>query len=150
MLMGVKTEHSVIKDPVVYGIAAATLLVAVSVACYWPARRDPMIAWGIQVICRFAFMAAPESHLHGIMGAMKTTVELPDDLLIAAKKRADEMRRPLRSLIEEGLRMRLEAHAQAKPRPKKRLRWPTVPGGVPADLDLSDRAKMHDWLRLNR
>jgi hypothetical protein len=81
---------------------------------------------------------------------VKTTVDLPDDLLIAAKKRAAETRRPLRSLIEEGLRMRLEAPAPAPRRVSKRLRWPTVPGGVPRNLDLSDRAKMHDWLRRNR
>jgi len=81
---------------------------------------------------------------------MKTTVDLPDDLLIAAKKRAAETRRPLRSLIEEGLRMRLEAREPGPRRSKKRLRWLTVAGGLPPDLDMSDRVKMHDWLRRNR
>ena len=35
---------------------------------------------------------------------MKTTVHLPDDLFIAAMKRAAELRQPLRALIERGLR----------------------------------------------
>jgi hypothetical protein len=38
---------------------------------------------------------------------MKTTVELPDDLLVEAKKLAAELRVPLRRLVEEGLRARL-------------------------------------------
>jgi predicted transcriptional regulator len=40
---------------------------------------------------------------------MKTTVDLPDDLLIAAKKLAAERRTTLRSLIERGLRRELVA-----------------------------------------
>jgi len=35
---------------------------------------------------------------------MKATIDLPDDLLIEAKKRAAELRRPLRSIIESALR----------------------------------------------
>ena len=78
---------------------------------------------------------------------MKTTVELPDELLIAAKKRAAELRRPLRSLIEEGLRSRLAIRDRRKTARGKTIRWVTVKGGLPADLDISDRAKMHNWLR---
>jgi hypothetical protein len=33
---------------------------------------------------------------------MKITVNLPDDLVIAAKKRAAELRQPIRTLIERG------------------------------------------------
>jgi hypothetical protein len=77
---------------------------------------------------------------------MKTTVDLPDDLLIQAKQRAAELRRPLHALIAEGLRLRL---AQVKPgrRKPRKLRLVTVAGGLPPGLDLTDRTKMHDWLR---
>jgi hypothetical protein len=78
---------------------------------------------------------------------MKTTIELPDELLIAAKKRAAELRRPLRSLIEEGLRSRLTLHDRPKTARGRTIRWVTVKGGLPAGLDITDRMKMHDWLR---
>jgi len=78
---------------------------------------------------------------------MKTTFDLPDDLVIAAKKRAAELRRPLRALVEEGLRAQLAA-AVAPPRGEARsLRWVTVDGGLPEGVDVADRAAMHDWLQ---
>jgi hypothetical protein len=53
---------------------------------------------------------------------MKTTLELRDELLIEAKKKAAEERRPLRALVEEGLQEASTArHRQgrlaAQPRP---------------------------------
>jgi hypothetical protein len=78
---------------------------------------------------------------------MKTTVELPDDLLIAAKKRAAETRTTLRSILERGLRRELAESNRSKRQAHPRIRWVTVPGGLPEDLDLSDRAGMHEWLR---
>ncbi len=81
---------------------------------------------------------------------MKTTIELPDDLLIAAKKRAAELRRPLRSLIEEGLRTRLADLGEGRAARPRKIRWVEVKGGLPPDLDLSDRAKMHEWMRSRR
>ena len=80
----------------------------------------------------------------------KTTIELPDDLLIEAKKRAAELRRPLRELVEEGLRAQLSRKIDRAKRIVGKIRWITVKGGLPPDLDLRDRAKMHDWLRRNR
>ena len=78
---------------------------------------------------------------------MKTTIDVPDELLIRAKKRAAELRRPLRSLVADGLRAQLaEGRLRSRAVPK-RLRWVTVEGGLPAGLDLADRAKMHEWLR---
>jgi len=76
---------------------------------------------------------------------MKTTVDLPDDLLIEAKKRAAEERRSLRSLLVEGLRAVLE---KGPPRARRRasIRWVTAPGGLPP-VDVSSREKMHEWLR---
>jgi len=38
---------------------------------------------------------------------MKTTIEIPDELFVEAKKHAAELRVPLRQLVEEGLRARL-------------------------------------------
>lgn len=39
---------------------------------------------------------------------MKSIVDLPDDLLVAAKNLAAELRQPLRVLIERGLRASLD------------------------------------------
>lgn len=77
---------------------------------------------------------------------MKTTIELPDELLIRAKQRAAELRRPLRALVADGLRLQLAQAARSKRRPAK-IRWVTAPGGLPPGLDLSDRAKMHEWIK---
>jgi hypothetical protein len=46
---------------------------------------------------------------------MKTTVEIPDALLEAAKRRAAERGTTLRALLEEGLRSVLEAEAASEP-----------------------------------
>jgi hypothetical protein len=79
---------------------------------------------------------------------MKTTVEIPDDLLIAAKKRAVEQRRPLRKLLIDGLRAELRRSGSVEGKPR-RLRWITVDGGLPR-VDVADRAQMHEWLRRQR
>ena len=79
-----------------------------------------------------------------VIWLMKTTLELPDELLIEAKKAAAEQRRPLRELIEEGLRIVLQA--PAKKVQAKKVRLITVKGGLPRDLDLSSREKMYDWI----
>ena len=78
---------------------------------------------------------------------MKTTLELPDELLIEAKKAAAEQRRPLKALVEEGLRMVLRG--PRKKTPPRRVRLVTVKGGLPRDLDLSSREKMHEWIEKN-
>ena len=83
-----------------------------------------------------------------VIWVMKTTLELPDELLIEAKKAAAEQRRPLRALVEEGLRMVLRS-PQKKARPK-RVRLVTVKGGLPRELDLSSREKMYDWIEKTR
>jgi hypothetical protein len=75
---------------------------------------------------------------------MKTTIELPDDLFVAAKRRAAEDRTTLKALIERGLRAQLgrRARPSATRRP---IQWVTAPGGLPPGLELDDRAAMHDW-----
>ena len=79
---------------------------------------------------------------------MKTTIELPDRLLVAAKQRAAELHLPLRTLIESGLRSRLNVIARRKKAGSK-IHWVVVKGGLPHELNLSDRTAMHDWLRTN-
>jgi hypothetical protein len=78
---------------------------------------------------------------------MKTTIDLPDELLIAAKKKAAEQRRPLRTLIEEGLRLVVEKPARQR---RTQVRLITVKGGLPPGLDLSSRESMYEWLDKDR
>lgn len=90
---------------------------------------------------------APKTHRYGKMAFhMKTTIELPDDLFIAAKKRAAETRTTLREIFERGLRRELGEAPQGPPA-RRRIRWVTTKGGVPPGMDLADRTKMHEWLR---
>lgn len=81
---------------------------------------------------------------------MKTTVDLPEELLVAAKKHAAETRSTLRALIERGLRKELSPPARRAPTSWSGIRWVTVDGGLPPDVELDDRASMSDWLRRQR
>ena len=85
-----------------------------------------------------------KAHIYGNMGAVKTTVELPEDLLIEAKKRAAEHRTTLRTLIENGLRREL---GEPAPIPKRSaIQWVTVPGGLPKGMEAANRARMMRFL----
>jgi len=79
---------------------------------------------------------------------MKTTVDIDDDLLVAAKKHAAHHRKTLRALIEEGLRAQLTLR-RARPKTQT-VDWVVVDGGLPPGLDPSDRAAMSEWLRSER
>ena len=82
---------------------------------------------------------------------MKTTIDLPDDLFVAVKRRAAEDRSTVRAIVERGLRAQLRApRRQGKRARRTVIKWVTVDGGLPAGLDLRDRAKMHDRLRAER
>jgi hypothetical protein len=81
---------------------------------------------------------------------MKTTVELPDDLLISAKKKAAESRTTLRELFERGLRRELARPVKERRSRARGIRWITARGGLPPGLDVADRARMHDWIRRER
>ena len=74
---------------------------------------------------------------------MKTTVDLPDRLVIAAKQKAAAQRRPLRELVEEGLRWVVETPAAPK-RPARRGRWVVAAGGAPAEA--ANREAMYEWM----
>ena len=60
---------------------------------------------------------------------MRTTIDLPDELLVAAKKRAAESRTTLREIFEQGLRRELSQRSrgvQAAP-----SHWVSAAGGLP-------------------
>jgi hypothetical protein len=83
---------------------------------------------------------------------MKTTVDIPDDLLIRAKKRAAETRTSLRVLIARGLRRELAGRGTAD-RPSGRkpgIRWVTAPGGLPPGLDVANREALQAWKESHR
>jgi len=89
-----------------------------------------------------------DTHIYGfILLCMKTTIELPDELFIEAKKKAAELRVPLRKIVEQGLRAWLARPEVKKPGKRRRLRWITVDGGLPPGLDPADRETMHALLR---
>jgi Arc/MetJ family transcription regulator len=80
---------------------------------------------------------------------MKTTIDLPDDLLVAAKQRAASERTTLRAMVERGLRAQLGAPGRSRRKPRA-VRWVTVAGGLPPEVDLTDREAMSAWLLRTR
>ena len=81
---------------------------------------------------------------------MKTTVELPDDLLLAAKRKALETRTTLREILGRALRRELSQVGGQRALRRPRIRWVTSAGGLPPGLDLSDRPKMVEWMQKER
>ncbi len=77
--------------------------------------------------------------------ATKTTIEIADELFVAAKRHAADRRTTLRALVERGLRAELRG-ARPKKAPAK-IKWVTVDGGLPKGLAVADRAAMIDGLR---
>jgi len=80
---------------------------------------------------------------------MKTTIDIPDELFVAAKKRAADERRPLRDLVATSLRAQLQSPARSR-RKAAAIAWVTVKGGLPAGMDVANRDAMHDGLRRSR
>lgn len=77
--------------------------------------------------------------------ATKTTIEIADDLFVAAKRHAAGERTTLRTLVERGLRS--ELRGASPKRVATKIKWVTVDGGLPPGLDVADRAAMMDRLR---
>jgi len=69
-------------------------------------------------------------------------LNLDDDLMRAAKRRAVETGRTLTSMIEAALRDLLRQRSPTGP--AYRLRWTTVRGGVQPGVDLTDRDTLYD------
>ena len=80
------------------------------------------------------------------MACVKTTLDLPDELLIAAKKRAAEERTSLRKLVARSLRRELSSTPGPTDHPVV-IDWDaiTVEGGLPPGVDITRRAEMYDW-----
>ena len=64
------------------------------------------------------------------MGTMKTTVDIQDELLARAKRHAQQTGRPLRAVVEEGLRQVLSNTA-----PRQHYRLPDESAGDPGGRD---------------
>jgi hypothetical protein len=73
---------------------------------------------------------------------MKTTIDMDNDLLVAARKAAIDEHNLLRALIEQGLRLRLAAKTGGHTR---RIRWVVAKGGAPSEV--RDRDTMYEWVR---
>ncbi|MEP6471270.1 MAG: DUF2191 domain-containing protein [Acidobacteriota bacterium] len=77
---------------------------------------------------------------------MKTTVDLPDDLLRGWKKKAAEEGTTLKEMWESLLRSALRPDRSPR-RPRRKIRWVTGKGGLPPGLDISSREQMWEWFR---
>jgi len=81
---------------------------------------------------------------------MKTTVELPNDLLIAVEKAAAECQTTIRDLVERGLRGELALGLKPDGVRPAAIRWVTVDGGMPPGADVSDREQLQAWMHRQR
>lgn len=72
---------------------------------------------------------------------MKTTLNLDDRLVHAAKELAAERRVTLTRIVEDALRVALSEPSR---REGQRIEWPTVRGAEPPAIDISDRNELYD------
>lgn len=79
---------------------------------------------------------------------MKTTVDLPEELLRAWKRRAAEEGTTLKVMWESLLTAALRPRRPR--RSKRKIHWVTAPGGLPAGLDISSREQMWEWFRTHK
>jgi hypothetical protein len=73
--------------------------------------------------------------------AMKTTLDLDDELLRTAKREAADRGVTLTQVIEEALQVALLPRSREAP---FRLRWKPVRGRRPPAVDVADRVAMYD------
>lgn len=78
---------------------------------------------------------------------MKTTIDLPDDLMIEVKVAAARRRVSLRKFVEAALRKATVAGPVGRPKP---FRWPSIGGDFAPGFDVSNREKMYAWLDQHR
>ena len=74
---------------------------------------------------------------------MRTTVDLPDELLRQARKQAAEEGTTLTALLADGLRLRLRRAAPGRGR-RRRLPVSTVGGGLQPWVDPASNASLLD------
>lgn len=75
---------------------------------------------------------------------MKTTIEISDELLRAAKQRAAANGQPLRAFIEDALRARLLPRPRG--RSKFKLEIPIIEGERRPSVDVADRNALYDLM----
>ena len=74
----------------------------------------------------------------------RTTVRLPRELLIRAKRKALAEQRTLTSLIEEGLRLVVHQRRKLPRMDRGRLPLSTATGGPLPGIDISDSAALQE------
>lgn len=79
-----------------------------------------------------------------MLDIMRTTVSIPDELLVAAKRRARQRGQSLGSVIEDALRRELAAVEGERPRPEV----PVFEGGTGPrpGIDLTSNRALHEVL----
>lgn len=78
-----------------------------------------------------------------MLSCMRTTIEIADELLRRAKKRAADNGTPLRAVVETALRRYLEDRPQ---RGTYRLKWRTERGTLLPGVRLDDRDALFDLM----
>ena len=102
-------------------------------------------AWAL--LRRVARRGALDCRIYGPMvwsAHMKTTIELDDELLRAAKQRAAANGQPLRAFIEDALRARLLPRPRG--RSKFKLEIPVIEGKRRPTVDVADRNALYDLM----
>lgn len=79
---------------------------------------------------------------------MKTTLDLDDELLAEAKRRAAASGTTLKAYVEDALRARMLPKPAARTR--YRLDLPVVRGEAPPAVDVADRNALYDFLDRGR
>jgi hypothetical protein len=82
-------------------------------------------------------------HMAILSICMRTTIDLPDELLRQARTRAAEEGTTLTALLAEGLRLRLSESAGPRRR-RRKLPLSTVGGGLQPWIDPSSNASILD------
>jgi hypothetical protein len=75
---------------------------------------------------------------------MKTTLDMDDDLLAQAKKRAAARGMTLKAFVEEALRARMLPRSSKKRR--FRMKLPVVEDTAPPAVDIADRDRLYDFM----
>lgn len=78
-----------------------------------------------------------------MLTCMRTTLQLDDDLVVAAKTRAVQSGRTLSQVIEDALRRTLVSSGNE---PRVSVRIPTTPGAPRPGVDLDDSAGLRDLM----
>lgn len=74
----------------------------------------------------------------------RTTVRLPHELLLQAKRKAAAQGRTLTALVEDGLRLVLAQSATVATAPRVMPRISKASGGLMPGIDLDDSASLQD------